>query len=91
MKCYIIAYEIKNFRNYDSFYNAIRSYGTWGKITESMWAIVTNQSSAQIREYLSKFIDLNDRLFVIKSGGEAAWQNSIADNDWLKQQIPKLY
>lgn len=91
MKCYIITYDLRKFRNYDALYNAIKSYGTWGKITESTWAIVTYQNTAQIRDYLLNFIDNDDRLFVIKSGGEAAWQNAIAENNWLQQHLPKSY
>lgn len=91
MKCYIITYDLRQFRNYDALYNGIKSYGTWGKITESTWAIVTYQNAAQIRDYLLNFIDSDDRLFVIKGGGEAAWQNAIADNNWLQQQLPKTY
>jgi hypothetical protein len=77
-------------RNYDALYEAIKSYGTWGKITESTWAIVTNQNSNQIRDYLAKFTDNDDRIFVMKGGGEAAWQNVIAENDWLQKHLPKL-
>ena len=90
MNCYIISYDLRKFRNYDALYNAIKSFGTWGKINESMWAIVTYQSSAQIRDYLLRYLDRDDRLFVIKSGGEAAWQNAIADDQWLRQQLPKI-
>ena len=91
MKCYIITYDLRKFRNYDALYNAIKSYGTWGKITESTWAIVTYQNTAQIRDYLLNYIDNDDRLFVLKSGGEAAWQNVIAENNWLQQHLPKTY
>jgi CRISPR/Cas system-associated endoribonuclease Cas2 len=86
MKCYIILYDLKvPGRNYQQLYDAIQAYGTWGKISESAWAIVTTQNTTEIRDNLTKYIDSNDRLFVIKSGKEAAWRNSIADIDWLKK------
>ncbi|MEQ9468291.1 MAG: CRISPR-associated protein Cas2 [Ekhidna sp.] len=91
MKSYIISYDLRSpGRNYNALYDAIKSYGTWGKVTESTWAIITTQSAAQIRDYLLKHIDVNDRIFVIKSGGEAAWRNVIAENDWLKKHLPKV-
>lgn len=90
MKCYIIIYDLRRVRNYDALYDAIRSYGTWGKITESTWAVVTTQSAAQIRDYLLNFLDNDDRLMVIKSGAEAAWQNAMANSQWLKEQLPKM-
>jgi hypothetical protein len=90
MKCYLIIYDLRKYRNYEELYQAIKSYGTWGKITESVWAIVTTQNSVQIRDHLLRFLDNDDRLMVIKSGGEAAWQNAIANNQWLKEQLPNV-
>lgn len=90
MKCYLISYDLINQRDYDSLHEAIKSYGTWAKITESFWAIVTTQSSTQIRDYLKKFMDNDDRIFVIKSGSEAAWTNSLASNEWLKKNLVKV-
>ncbi|MDP3583401.1 MAG: hypothetical protein Q8S39_15795, partial [Ignavibacteria bacterium] len=88
MKCYIIIYDLRNpGRDYKSLYEAIKSFGTWGKITESTWAIVSTLSSFQIYEFLSKHIDNNDRLFIIKSGKDATWLNAIADNEWLKKHL----
>ncbi len=88
MKCYIITYDLRKFgRDYKSLYEAIKTFGTWGKINESTWAIVSSLTSFQIYDFLSKYIDANDRLFIIKSGGDATWGNSIADNDWLKKHL----
>ena len=89
MKCYLISYDLINRRDYNVLYDAIRSYGTWAKINESLWAIVTTQSALQIYENLIKFVDNDDRLFVIKSGGEAAWINAISSDDWLKSNLIK--
>ena len=89
MKCYIISYDLRNRRNYDSLYEAIRSYGTWAKITESTWAIVTAQSAVQIRTFLLGHMDGDDRLFVIKSGYEAAWIRTICEDSWLKENLIK--
>lgn len=88
--CYIVFYDLRApGRNYEDLYKAIKSYGTWGKLTESAWAIVTNEDSAQIRDYLMKYMDSNDRIMVIKSGQEAAWNNAKASNDWLQKNIVK--
>lgn len=88
MKCYIITYDLrKPGRNYQTLYEAIKSFGTWGKINESTWAIVSSLTSYQIYEFLSKHIDSNDRIFIIKSGGDATWLNAIAENDWLKKHL----
>ena len=74
-------------RNYEQLYQAIKSYGTWGKLTESSWAIVSNQTVENIRNFLLNFIDGNDRIMVILSGKSAAWQNIMAENNWLQQNL----
>lgn len=88
MSCYIISYDLRTGADYTSLHNTIKSYGTWAKITESTWAIVTSQSCEEIRNRLSDLIGKDNRLFVIKSGGEAAWRNSICKNEWLQKNIP---
>ena len=89
MKCYIISYDLRNLRNYDSLYKAIKSYGTWAKITESTWGVVTSQSAVQIRTFLLNHMDNDDRVFVIKSGSEAAWVRAICEDSWLKNNLIK--
>ncbi|MCM1041905.1 MAG: hypothetical protein NC396_05710 [Bacteroides sp.] len=86
--CYIIMYDLRApGRNYEQLYQAIKSYGTWGKLTESSWAIVSDQTAENIRNFLFTFIDGNDRLMVIQSGKNAAWRNIRANNDWLKKNL----
>jgi hypothetical protein len=88
MATYIISYDLrKPGQNYEQLYEAIKSYGTWAKINESLWAIVTTSNATQVRDKLLAHIDSNDRLFVIKSGVEAAWKNSICKNEWLKERL----
>ena len=86
--CYIIMYDLCTpGRNYQQLYDAIKSYGIWGKITESTWAIVTTQTSEMVRDFLSNYLDKNDRLMVVLSGKNAAWRNALANTDWLKQNL----
>ena len=88
MNCFIITYDLIRGGDYTALHNAIKSYGTWAKITESTWGIVTRKSAEEIRDSLLIHMDNNDRLFVIKSGGEAAWMNAICKNEWLQKHIP---
>ena len=88
MLCYIISYDLrKPGRNYDSLYGAIRAYGAFAHIHESVWAVVTNKSAVQIRDDLSQHLDANDRIFVVRSGVESAWRGTICTGDWLKQWL----
>jgi hypothetical protein len=89
MACYIISYDLTGDKRneYEALYDAIKEYGSWARITESTWAIVTIESPTEIREQLSKHMQDDDRLFVVKSGVAAAWQNVICRNTWLKKNL----
>lgn len=88
MNCFIITYDLCNpGRDYSSLYGALKAFPKWGKITESTWAVVSDSNAIGIRDHLLGFIDSNDRLFVIKSGREAAWNRAFADNQWLKDNL----
>lgn len=89
MKCYIITYDLINGGNYSKLHSSIKKYGTWAKITESTWAVVTSQSAKEIRDNLRLVMNNDDRLFVIKSGGIAAWRKVICKNEWLKKHLSK--
>ena len=88
MACYIISYDLlAPGRNYEQLYSALKTYSKWAKINESVWAIVTEKKAVDIRAHLAQFLDANDRLFVIKSGVEAAWRHSKCKNEWLKENL----
>lgn len=88
--CFIISYDLlQPNRDYDELYAAIKSYSIWGRLTESTWAIVTNQSYIEIRNFLRTHIDSNDRLIVIQSGRSAAWTKIMASEDWAKSALIK--
>ena len=88
MHCYIVGYDLcQPGRDYSSLYMALKGFPKWGKITESLWAVVSDSNTVQIRDYLMSYIDSNDRLFVILSGKEAAWNRLLADNQWLKDNL----
>lgn len=88
MACYIISYDlVAPGRDYEGLYAAIRTYSNWAKVNESLWAVVTESKAVDIRAHLSQYLDDNDRLFVIKSGTEAAWRNSICKNEWLRGNL----
>ena len=88
MTCYLISYDlIGPNRDYDGLIEAIKEYGTWAHITESFWAIVTESKAKDVRANLKRYLDSNDRIFVVKSGTEAAGSNVICKNEWLKKNL----
>lgn len=87
MPAYIISYDLRKKRDYEALIDAIKAYGTWGHITESTWAVVTSTSAVDVRDNLTPYMDADDRLFIVKSGVEAAWVNVISRNEWLKEHL----
>ncbi len=87
MPCYLISYDLRAQRDYESLYGAIKSYGTWAHILESIWAVVSDDPAKEIRDNLGGFIDDDDGLIVVLSGGEAAWRRVLCKNEWLKEHL----
>lgn len=88
MSCYIINYDLNNSKDYESLFEAIKSYGTWAKVLKSCWAIVTTKTTVQVRDHLASVMDSDDGLFVIKSSGDGAWINlDPTVSDWLKKNL----
>lgn len=87
MSCYLISYDLRNARDYESLYDAIRSYGTYAHVLESTWAIKTDKSAVEVRDHLTGFIDSDDGIFVVKSAQEAAWRKAICKDEWLKNNL----
>lgn len=90
MAVYVISYDLKSpGRNYSELYRRIKSYSGWAHIVESTWAVVSTQTSVQVRDYLSSALDSNDRLFVGVLRAPAAWTDSIPDevSRWLKRNL----
>ena len=87
MKTYIVCFEIKNSTVIETVGNKLKQYETWARINANCWAVVTGQSAVAIRDTLKTLIAPNDYIFVIKSGVEAAWSNSYANNDWLQKNL----
>jgi hypothetical protein len=84
---YIISYDLKGSNGYDELFEAIQSYSGWAHITESTWAVVTEDSHSEIRDHLKSYLPKGSRLFVVRSANVAAWSNTICSNEWLKKNI----
>ena len=89
MPCYIVSYDLSRpGRNYDSLISRIKDYGTCAPITKSTWAIVTEDTADDVGEYLAAVIDSNDKLFVVRSGGEGVWWSLPQDiTNWLEKHL----
>lgn len=84
----IIEYDLRQpDRDYDALHSAIKSYSTWGRVTESTWFIKTDETCVQVRDKLMGLMDANDRLFVGELSGVAAWHDTICKGQFLKDNL----
>ena len=87
MQTYIISYDMAEGGDYDALYKVIKSYGTWARITDSTWAVVTEDNAEKVRDHLSAYLPQKSSLIVVKSGIEAAWRNVFCRSEWLKRSL----
>lgn len=67
MSVYLISYDlIAPGQKYDNVHKAIKLYGTWAKPLESVWFVKTDQTPLQVRDYVLKSMDANDKLLVVE-------------------------
>jgi len=60
MTTYIVSYDLRKVRDYKSLYEAIDTFTKKEKVLESLWAINTSKTAAQLRDYLSQYMDNDD-------------------------------
>lgn len=87
-RTYIVIFEISEKKNIASLIDYLKSFNAWARITDNSFAIKTNDLKApEIRNKLLHYKGELDRIFVIKSGVEAAWSNIRGKNQWFKDNL----
>lgn len=89
MASYIVSYDLhKHGQNYDCLYEKLNAYPTRWHMQGSVWIISTGKTATQIRDELLSCLDSNDKLFVGKLSGEAAWSGYTEGvSNWLKGNL----
>lgn len=85
MNTYMITYDLNTpGKDYSSLISRIKSY-SYSKICESAWIVKSNGDTLQVRDDIASVLDKNDRLFVAKLTGQAAWSNCIDLSENVKR------
>lgn len=89
MTTYIVTYDLhKSGQNYQCITTKLRAYPTHWHMQGSVWIIETGKSAVQVRDELTACLDANDKLFVGRLGGEAAWTGYRTDEtNWIKARL----
>lgn len=89
MSSYIVAYDLyQSGQNYQCLINKLKEYPTRWHMQRSVWIIETSETAVQVRDKLSACLDSNDKLYVGKLAGEAAWTGySDEVSRWIKERV----
>ncbi|MBL7544073.1 MAG: hypothetical protein JNL11_09660 [Bdellovibrionaceae bacterium] len=89
MPAFLITYDLTNKKpdDYQNLIDTIKTYGTWARVTESTWIVLSEEKASDIRDNLKQHMKQDDRLFVLKSGVAAAWSNVRCRDEWLKKNL----
>lgn len=91
MRTVLISYDLvgtsETSAGYERLVAAIKRLGLWAKIGKSVWIVRTTEPCARIHDMLWPHVDDSDRLFIIRTRREAAWQNVLCDDDWLQDNL----
>jgi hypothetical protein len=87
---YLVAYDLvdPDEDDYERLIEHLKTYPNWAHVQKSVWVLVSSMSASTVREDIRRFIDMNDKLFVLKSGREAAWWPPGTELDgWLEANL----
>lgn len=89
MAALLVTYDLnKPGKDYNDLLKTIKSYDAWARLSESSYAISTDQSPQQVFDKLKQFIDQNDNLYVINLKKPYAGFGPKDVNQWLENNLP---
>ena len=78
-----ISYDLnKPGQKYGDLYEAIKSCGTWWHYLDSSWLLDTTYTPAQVWEKLSKHLDKNDHLLIIRVTNNPQFSGWLPEKAW---------
>jgi hypothetical protein len=88
MSCYVVAFEPLDTDAAQTISERLKTFNFYCPINSFCWAIVTDQSAAQVRDTLKQGLSAS-RIFVVRSATEAAWIRAYGEknNEWLKKYL----
>jgi hypothetical protein len=89
MSAYVVTFEVSDAVRLASIKEKLKTLGGYCPIHNNALAISTEKTATEIREFVTPILDPKDRIFIIRSGTEAAWRNSYGNehNEWLKKYL----
>jgi hypothetical protein len=91
MSVLLVTYDLnkegKSKVDYDKFYKIRNSY-PYAKLSESSYALLTEETPAALYDKLKGVIDANDYIYIINLKRPYAGYGLKSVNDWLEKHLP---
>ena len=91
MPTYLVTYDLVgtdvNSANYKNLREAIEAYGYYAEVQKSVWFIRAQATAKQVFDDLWQHMHSADRLLVIRIQREAAWEDVMGCDDWLRENL----
>jgi GH43 family beta-xylosidase len=89
MAVYIVTYDLNKELHRPKIVEAIKTYGSWAKLSESSYAIQTNLTPEQVYNHLKPMIDGNDNIYIISLRHPWTGFGKKDVNEWLANRLPR--
>jgi len=89
MTTYIVTFEVNDLTRRNNVKAKLKEFGYYCPIHKNAWAIRTEKKAIEVRDIVSPAMTNEDRIFVIRTGTEAAWKNAFGteNSEWLKKHL----
>lgn len=90
MRTMLVGYDLNQpGQNYPGLHEALKAVPLWWHYLDSTWLLRTEESAVQLRDRLSRHIDVGDELLVIEvTNPEAAWSGfDERASQWIRDNL----
>jgi hypothetical protein len=90
MHRYLVTYDLvgtsETSEDYRRLIARIESYPDWGKVQKSVYLVKSEATSPKaVADDLWRYMDGNDRIFVVEVASNYSWANVLCQESWLEQ------
>ncbi len=83
MNVFLVTYDLnKPVQQYEKFYGVLKRFA-WAKLSESCYAISTNETPATLLQMFRQYLDANDTIYIIALTYPYIGFGPPEVNDWL--------
>ncbi|MBD3329598.1 hypothetical protein GF357_03835 [Candidatus Dojkabacteria bacterium] len=68
---YIISYDLRNQRDYEDLYDALKAFSGSRKVLESVWLVESSKTRKEVADSLLDYLDSDDGIIVADYNGYA--------------------